>query len=173
MNLLESFEKIKAFVFDMDGVLTDGTVMVMPGGEWVRTMHIRDGYALQLAIKKGFQVCVISGSSSEPVRERLARLGVHDVFMNIPDKVQCLRQYMESKGLDRDAVLYMGDDIPDLEVSSLAGLSCCPSDAAIDMREIAHYISPYAGGWGCVREVIEKAMRVQGQWTNHTGLRSL
>jgi 3-deoxy-D-manno-octulosonate 8-phosphate phosphatase (KDO 8-P phosphatase) len=173
MNLLESFEKIRAFVFDMDGVLTDGTVMVMPGGEWVRQMHIRDGYALQLAVKKGYHVCVISGSSSEPVKERLARLGVHEVFMNVPDKCACLKDLMEKHRLHREEVLYMGDDIPDMEVSRLAGLSCCPSDAAIDMREIVQYISPYAGGWGCVREVIEKAMRVQGQWVTDAGLRSL
>jgi 3-deoxy-D-manno-octulosonate 8-phosphate phosphatase (KDO 8-P phosphatase) len=173
MNLLESFQQIRAFVFDMDGVLTDGTVLVMPDGEWVRNMHIRDGYALQLAVKKGYHVCVISGSVSEPVRQRLAKLGVTDVFMQIADKQACLREFMETRQLPREAVLYMGDDIPDLEVATLAGLSCCPVDAAVDMREIVHYISPHAGGLGCVRDVIEKVLRLQGNWAVDTGLRSL
>ena len=173
MNLLEAFEKIKAFVFDMDGVLTDGTVLVMPGGEWVRKMHIRDGYALQLAVKKGYHVCVISGSASEPVRQRLAKLGVTDVFMNVSDKHACLREFMLARHLHRETVLYMGDDVPDLEVSTLAGLACCPADAAIDIRENVHYISPYPGGLGCVREVMEKVLRLQGNWAVDTGLRSL
>jgi 3-deoxy-D-manno-octulosonate 8-phosphate phosphatase (KDO 8-P phosphatase) len=173
MNLLEAFEKVKAFVFDMDGVLTDGTVLVMPDGEWIRKMHIRDGYALQLAVKKGYHICVISGSASEPVRQRLAKLGVTDVFMNVANKQACLLEYMQARNLHRDEVLYMGDDVPDLEVGTLAGLSCCPADAAIDIRENVHYISPIPGGFGCVREVIEKVLRLQGNWVVDSGLRSV
>jgi 3-deoxy-D-manno-octulosonate 8-phosphate phosphatase (KDO 8-P phosphatase) len=173
MNLLAAFGKIKAFVFDMDGVLTDGTVLVMPDGEWVRRMHIRDGYALQLAVKKGYLVCVISGSSSEPVRGRLAKLGVTDVFMHVGDKSACLQQFMQANNLQAMEVLYMGDDMPDLEVSQLAGLSCCPADACADIREKAHYISPFTGGMGCVRDVLEKVMQVQGNWQRDASLRSI
>jgi 3-deoxy-D-manno-octulosonate 8-phosphate phosphatase (KDO 8-P phosphatase) len=173
MNLLASFGKIKAFVFDMDGVLTDGTVLVMPDGEWVRRMHIRDGYALQLAVRKGYLVCVISGSSSEPVRGRLAILGIHNVFMNVGDKTGCLLEFMKSNRLQTEEVLFMGDDMPDLEVSRHAILSCCPADACVDLRENAQYISPYAGGMGCVRDVLEKVMRVRGHWMNDAGLRSI
>jgi 3-deoxy-D-manno-octulosonate 8-phosphate phosphatase (KDO 8-P phosphatase) len=173
MNLLASFGKIKAFVFDMDGVLTDGTVLVMPDGEWVRNMHIRDGYALQLAVKKGYLVCVISGSSSEPVRARLAKLGINDVYMNVGDKTSCLQEFKKTNSLQTDEVLYMGDDMPDLEVSRQAGLSTCPADACADIREQAHYISPFHGGMGCVRDVLEKVMRVRGHWMNDAGLRSI
>ena len=173
MNLLDAFAQIKAFVFDMDGVLTDGTVLVMPGGEWVRKMHIRDGYALQLAVKKGYKVAVISGSSSGPVQERLAKLGVHAVYMNIPDKKACLLQYMQEQGLRREELLYMGDDVPDLEVSTMAGISACPLDAATDMRDQVQFISTFPGGWGCVREVIEKVLRLQGQWSTQSGLSSI
>jgi 3-deoxy-D-manno-octulosonate 8-phosphate phosphatase (KDO 8-P phosphatase) len=173
MNLLESFSRIKAFVFDMDGVLTDGTLLVMPGGEWIRQMHIHDGYALQLAVKQGYRVCVISGSSSDPVQERLERLGVRDIFMKVSDKAAVLSSYMKEHGLSREQVLYMGDDVPDVAVSRLAGLPCCPADAMPDMREVAQYISLTPGGYGCVREVIEKVLRIHEKWDAGGTLRSL
>jgi 3-deoxy-D-manno-octulosonate 8-phosphate phosphatase (KDO 8-P phosphatase) len=173
MNLLESFSRIKAFVFDMDGVLTDGTLLVMPGGEWIRKMHIHDGYALQLAVKRGYRVCVISGSSSGPVQERLERLGVTDIFMKVGNKAAVLSTYMQSHGLSREQVLYMGDDIPDIAVSKMAGLPCCPSDAMPDMREAAQYIALKPGGYGCVREVIEKALRIQQAWEADGTVKSL
>jgi 3-deoxy-D-manno-octulosonate 8-phosphate phosphatase (KDO 8-P phosphatase) len=173
MNLLESFSKIKAFVFDMDGVLTDGTLLVMKGGEWIRQMHIHDGYALQLAVKQGYRVCIISGSSSVPVQERLERLGVQDIFMAVSDKAAVLSSYMNTYQLSREQVLYMGDDVPDVAASRLAGLPCCPADAMPDMREASQYISLKPGGFGCVREVIEKVLRINDHWDVDGSLRSL
>ena len=173
MNLLEKFKPIRAFVFDMDGVLTDGTLLVMPDGEWVRKMHIRDGYVLQLAIKKGYRVCIITGSWSKPVRDRLIQLGITDVFEKVADKSACLTAYMKDNGLAPEEVLYMGDDMPDLEVMQLAGLGCCPADAVSDIKELAHYISPEKGGYGCVRDVVEKVLRLNNHWNNTSGIRSL
>ncbi|MGL6267427.1 MAG: KdsC family phosphatase, partial [Chitinophagaceae bacterium] len=157
----------------MDGVLTDGSLLINPGGEWVRKMHIRDGYALQLAVKKGYHVCIISGSWSEPVKDRLNKLGITDVFERVSNKVTCLEIYLKLKGLQKTEVLYMGDDMPDLEVLKLAGLSACPADAVQDIKELATYISQQAGGQGCVRDVIEKVLRLNNHWNNPEGTRSL
>lgn len=173
MNLLEKFKPITTFVFDMDGVLTDGSLLICPGGEWVRQMHIRDGYALQLAVKKGYHVCIISGSWSEPVKDRLNKLGITDVFERVSNKVTCLESYLKEKGLQKSEVLYMGDDMPDLEVLKLAGLGTCPANAVQDIKELATYISPLTGGQGCVRDVIEKVLRLNNHWNNTEGTRSL
>jgi 3-deoxy-D-manno-octulosonate 8-phosphate phosphatase (KDO 8-P phosphatase) len=173
MNLAERFKRIRALVFDMDGVLTDGQLLVMPGGEWVRRMNIKDGYALQLAVKSGYHVAVITGSVSTPVSERLARLGIMDVFQQVPDKAACLRQYMEMKGLNADEVLFMGDDVPDCEAMQCSGLGACPADAAADVREIAVYISTCKGGEGCVRDVIERVLKASGNWSKPVGIRSI
>jgi 3-deoxy-D-manno-octulosonate 8-phosphate phosphatase (KDO 8-P phosphatase) len=173
MNILSRFKAVRAFIFDMDGVLTDGTLLIMPDGEWVRRMHIRDGYALQLAVKTGYHVSVISGSFSKPVEARLNRLGVTDVFMNAGNKEACLQAYLSAKGLSREEVLYMGDDIPDLRVMKMAGVSCCPSDAATELLEQADHISAFSGGNGCVRDVIEKVLKLNGHWTEGGDTRSL
>lgn len=164
MNLLSQFTPITTLVFDMDGVLTDGSLLVMPDGEWIRRMNIKDGYALQLAVQKGYTVIVITGSMSVPVEKRLNKLGIQMVYQQVKDKRQLLEGIMQEKQLSQDQVMYMGDDIPDLEVMQSAGLSCCPADACRDILEVAHYISPVKGGEGCVRDVIEKIMRVQGKW---------
>jgi 3-deoxy-D-manno-octulosonate 8-phosphate phosphatase (KDO 8-P phosphatase) len=173
MNLLEKFKPITTFVFDMDGVLTDGNLWIFPGGEWVRQMHIRDGYALQLAVKKGYHVCIISGSWSEPVKERLIKLGITDIFERVSNKVTCLETYLKDKGLQKEEVLYMGDDMPDLEVLKIAGLGTCPANAVQDIKEMSTYISPQSGGQGCVRDVIEKVLRLNNHWNNPEGTRSL
>lgn len=165
MNILSRFSRIRAFVFDVDGVLTDGTLVLLDDGQQARTMHIRDGYALQLAVKKGYHVMVISGASSEAVEKRLAKLGVKEVHMGITDKSSLLQKYLQHHALGAEEVLFMGDDMPDLEAMSLAGLPCCPSDAAPEIRELAAYISPIAGGKGCVRDVIEKTLKINGHWT--------
>jgi 3-deoxy-D-manno-octulosonate 8-phosphate phosphatase (KDO 8-P phosphatase) len=171
--MLELFERVRAFVFDMDGVLTDGTLWVHGSGSWVRRMHIRDGYALQLAVKKGYLVCVISGSDAPPVTERLTKLGVEEVHMQAKDKHAVLREILERKGVPADQVLYMGDDIPDIPVMRSCGLSACPHDAASDVRAIAHYISPIDGGCGCVRDVIERVLRLHDQWNDADRIQSL
>lgn len=162
--MLDKFKHITTFVFDVDGVLTDGTLLVLPAGVMARRMNIKDGYALQLAVKRGYAVMVISGGNSPEVKERLEKLGITQVWMQVTDKTSLLQQVMKKQGLDKNAVLYMGDDLPDLSVMQTAGLACCPADAARDIKEIAHYISPLKGGEGCVRDVIEKVMRLRGNW---------
>ncbi len=170
--MLDKFKHITAFVFDIDGVLTDGTLLVLPGGVMARRMNIKDGYALQLAVKKGYQVAVISGGNSPEAKERLEKLGVTDIWMQTADKVSALQQLLQKYSLQKEAVLYMGDDLPDLAVMRLSGLPCCPADAARDIKEIAHYISPLKGGEGCVRDVIEKVMRLRGNWGEEPTLRA-
>lgn len=164
MNLPDQFSAIKAFVFDMDGVLTDGSLLILPDGEYVRTMNIKDGFALQLAVKAGYHVVVISGSYSKPCMERLAYLGIQQVFMQVKHKEHVLAQYMLNHQLQAHEILFMGDDIPDRAVMQLSTLPCCPADAVPEIKAIARYISPFGGGQGCVRDVIEKVMRVQRTW---------
>lgn len=170
--MLEKFKHITCFVFDVDGVLTDGSLLVLPGGVMARRMNIKDGYALQLAVKRGYQVLVISGGNAPEVKERLAKLGVTDVWMQVTDKTALLQQLIREKGLAEHAVLYMGDDLPDLFVMQAAGMACCPADAARDIKEIADYISPLKGGEGCVRDVIEKVMRLRGNWGEDVQVRA-
>ncbi|RXK86471.1 KdsC family phosphatase [Filimonas effusa] len=172
MNVLELFKPVTSFVFDIDGVLTDGMLLVMPGGAMVRRMNIKDGYALQLAIKKGYRVAVISGGDSPEVKERLHKLGVTEVFMKVENKLECLLQYMAAHGLQPQEVLFMGDDIPDYEAMLSVGLPCCPADAVTEIRGIARYISPFKGGEGCGRDVIEKTMKLRGDWMVDTRVKS-
>ena len=173
MNVLELFKHITTFVFDVDGVLTDGSVLVMPNGVLARRMNIKDGYALQLAIKKNYRVLIISGGESIEVRERLNRLGVADVFMKVSDKAAVLHEYMFQHQIKHENILYMGDDIPDLEVLKIAGLPCCPSDAVQEVKSIAQYISPVKGGEGCARDVIEKTMKLNNDWNEDVMVRSM
>jgi 3-deoxy-D-manno-octulosonate 8-phosphate phosphatase (KDO 8-P phosphatase) len=162
--LLAAFKKIKCFVFDVDGVLTNGNVTVMPNGVLIRTMNIKDGYALQLAIKKGYKVWVISGGNSEEVKTRLQNLGVSEVFMKVTDKKQLLSELMLLNELAKEDVLFMGDDMPDFEALQLAGIAACPSDAVIDIKEICSYKAISKGGAGCAREVIEKTLKLNNHW---------
>ena len=162
--MLKSFKTITTFVFDVDGVLTDGTLLVTDNGLMLRRMHVKDGYALQLAIKRDYSVIIISGSNSPQVKERLLKLGVTNVFMNIEHKLEKLQEVLSEHKLKKDDVLYMGDDIPDLEVMQYCGLACCPADAVAEIKNISKYISPVKGGEGCVRDVIEKVMKLQGKW---------
>ena len=164
MNVLTNFKKIKAFVLDVDGVLTDGTLLLLEDGQMARRMNIKDGYALQLAIKKGYHILVISGGNSEAVKLRLQKLGVVEVYMNVSDKKEQLLQYISKYSLQTEQVLYMGDDIPDLIPMQMAGLPCCPADAVPEIKNIAQYISPINGGFGCVRDVIEKVLKLNGHW---------
>jgi 3-deoxy-D-manno-octulosonate 8-phosphate phosphatase (KDO 8-P phosphatase) len=168
MNVLELFSKITTFVFDVDGVLTDGTVLVLPNGVQARQMHIKDGFGLQMAIRNGFKVVIISGGTSEPVVDRLSKLGITEVFMTVTDKKEFLETYINKKGLNWNELLYMADDLPDLEVMKHCGVSTCPADAVTEIKDTAHYISPVNGGFGCVREVIEKVLKVQGKWSYGT-----
>ncbi len=165
MNLLELFKPITTFVFDVDGVLTDGTVLVLDNGLQARRMHIKDGFALQMAAKKGYNVIIISGGNSPQVMQRLEKLGITEVYMNVLDKKGMLQKLMTDKKLEKKQVLLMGDDLPDLAAMSLAGLSCCPADAVNEVKEAVHYISPLNGGFACVRDVIEKVLKLNNQWS--------
>ena len=164
MNILEKFKTITTFVFDVDGVLTDGNLLILNDGQMARQMNIKDGYALQLAIKKGYRVGVISGGNSLAVLDRLIRLGVQDVYLEVGDKKQKLAWYMEQHGLHADEILFMGDDIPDYTIMQFVGLPCCPADSAAEIIQLAAYISPFQGGQGCVRDVIEKVLKLNGHW---------
>ena len=159
--------KISTFVFDVDGVLTDGSVMVFQNGQLVRTMNVKDGYALQLAVKKGYRIAIISGGNNTDVRERLNGLGVVDVYLNASDKIEALDELKNIYDLNLEEVLYMGDDIPDLQVMKECGLATCPADAAEEIKAICHYVSPRNGGKGCARDVIEQVLKVQGKWLNN------
>lgn len=172
MNILEQFHAISCFVFDMDGVLTDGSLLVLPDGVMARRMNIKDGYALQLAVKKGYRVLVISGGNSPEVKERLSKLGISEVWMQVADKAALLKQWQIENKVASTEILFMGDDIPDLEIMEIAGVKTCPADAAIDIKNKVDYLSIYRGGEGCVREVIEKVMKLRGDWDLGTGLKS-
>jgi 3-deoxy-D-manno-octulosonate 8-phosphate phosphatase (KDO 8-P phosphatase) len=164
MNVLELFKKITTFIFDVDGVLTDGTVLVMDNGLQARRMHIKDGFALQMAVKNGYKVLVVSGGSSPQVVNRLERLGIKDVHMTVADKKAFINSYMAGNGLSPEQVLYMADDLPDLPAMKIVGLPCCPADAVIEIKEAVQYISPLNGGYACVRDVIEKVLRLNDHW---------
>ncbi len=168
MNILSRLRLIKTFVFDMDGVLTDGGLLVTPNGEWLRRMDIKDGYALQLAIKSGYKVVVISGSESMPVIERLNRLGITDVFMKVKDKAACLKDYIKDNNAGPGEILFMGDDIPDYNCMQIADFACCPYDAVVGIKQISSYISPFKGGYGCVRDIIEKVLKLGNNWPMET-----
>lgn len=164
MNFKQRLTKIKTFIFDVDGVLTDGKVLVMLNGEMVRNMNSKDGYALQLAVKKNYRIVIISGGNNVAVKQALERTGIQDIFINQSDKLHCYKDYIYTHDLKEDEILYMGDDLPDYEVMSRVGLAVCPNDAAIEIKDLCVYVSPHKGGEGCVRDVMEQVMRVQGTW---------
>lgn len=164
LNFKEQLSKINTFVFDVDGVLTDGKLMVMPDGEFIRTMNIRDGYAMQLAIKKGYQIFIISGGHSKGVPIRLARLGIKEIHMGVTDKLSLLQELMKKHGVESNNMIYMGDDIPDVIAMKVAGIPCCPADAAVELKNLSTYISIKNGGEGCARDIIEQTMKLHGKW---------
>ena len=158
------FKKITTFIFDIDGVLTDGSVLALENGLQARRMSIKDGFALQLAVKTGYRVIAVSGGSPSPVIDRLNKLGVKEVHMSVLNKKSFVDSYIEKNKLKNEEILYMGDDMPDLPVMSAVGLSTCPADAATEILEAAKYISPVNGGYGCARDVIEKVLRANDHW---------
>jgi 3-deoxy-D-manno-octulosonate 8-phosphate phosphatase (KDO 8-P phosphatase) len=172
MNLLESFKPITTLIFDIDGVLTDGGIWVFESGEQVRKMNIKDGYALQLAVKKKYTVVVISGGNGKGAAIRLEKLGITHIFLNVSDKIQVIEEFLKTQGLSWAETLYMGDDVPDYRAMKKAGMPCAPSNAAPEILQTARYISPYSGGDGCVRDVVEKLLRLHGNWDMESGISS-
>lgn len=164
INFKQRLNKITTLIFDIDGVITDGKVLIMENGEMVRNMNSKDGYALHLAVSKSYRLSFISGGNNISVKNALTRLGINDVFINIHDKLKCYQDYLAANNLTNEEVMYMGDDLPDHEIMSRVGIAVCPKDASIDIKTICHFISSKKGGEGCVRDVIEQVLRVQGNW---------
>lgn len=165
-NFKEELAKVKAFVFDIDGVLSLQTVNLNSFGIPSRTVNLRDGYAMQLAVKKGYHIGIISGSSSKEYQRRLKLLGVKDIYLNSRSKIDHFNIFLKKYNLTKSDVLFMGDDIPDFEVMKEAGISVCPSDADSEIKQVACYISDKRGGEGCVRDVIEQVLRLHNNWMN-------
>ena len=169
---LNLFKNISTFIFDIDGVLTDGTLLLLKDGLQSRQMHIKDGLGLQMALSNGYRIAVISGGNAEEARIRLLKLGVKDVHLKLGDKKQFVSDYIKEHQLNWEEVLYMGDDLPDLPLMSVVGMSCCPADAVVEIKEAVKYISPINGGWGCVRDVIEKVLKLNDHWHYHPDIHS-
>lgn len=161
---LEKLKDITTFIFDVDGVLTDGTVIASESGDLLRSFNIKDGYVLQLALKKGFNICIISGSGGKATEKRFENLGLPHVFLKVSDKVAVFEEYLAANHISAKEVLYMGDDMPDYYVMQLVGIATCPNDAVDEIKQISHYISPKKGGEACVRDVIEKVLKAQQKW---------
>lgn len=163
-NFKEELRKVKAFVFDVDGVLSDAKMYMHPGSEIMRSVNIKDGYAIQYAIRKGYPVCIITGGNSGAVEKRFRNLGVTDIYLKSRDKMKDLKDFLSRCGLTPENILYMGDDLPDYLVMKEVGFPTCPSDAVEEIKSISIYISDKSGGEGCVRDVIEQVLRLQGKW---------
>ena len=164
MEYPQVLEKINTFIFDVDGVLTDGSVVLQADGEQSRTMNIKDGFALQLAVKLGYRVIIISGGKSMAVKKRLEGLGIEIIYMGASDKWEVFDEAKLTYQLNEENIAYMGDDVPDYFVMNAIALPSCPADAAPEIIKISKYVSPLSGGKGCVRDLIEKVLRAQGKW---------
>ncbi|MBP5259740.1 MAG: HAD-IIIA family hydrolase [Paludibacteraceae bacterium] len=166
INYKEILPHIKAFVFDVDGVLSRTTVGMDESGKPLRTTSVKDGYALQLAVKHGYRIAIITGANTETIRMRYQYLGIEDIYLSSTYKIKDYEDFKLRHGLQDGEILYMGDDIPDLPVLKKVGLPVCPADAAQEVKEAVSYISPISGGNGCVREIIEQTMKAQDAWMN-------
>lgn len=160
----EILNQITTFVFDVDGVLTENAIQINEQGIRLKTTYHKDSYAIKTAIENGYTICFISGGKNEGIKQKLRSLGVTDIHFGTLDKVEQLKEFFEIYNIAADNVLYMGDDIPDSYGMKLVGLPCCPQDAAAEIKEISKYISHKSGGKGCVRDVIEQVLKVQGNW---------
>ncbi|MDF4223156.1 MULTISPECIES: HAD family hydrolase [Maribacter] len=163
----EYLKDITTFIFDVDGVFTDGSLLVTSEGELLRKMNVKDGYALKVALKKGYNVCIITGGTNEGVRIRLKALGVTDIYMGAHYKMDALEEYIGINHIEPENILYMGDDIPDIPPMKAVALATCPQNAVAEVKSVSQYISHINGGNGCVRDVIEQVLKVRGDWTSH------
>ena len=168
-NYKKLLPKIKTFIFDVDGVLTDGKILITSEGDLLRSFDTKDGYAMKCALVKGYKIVIITGGRNEGVRERFKELGVYDIYMSAHHKLDAYQDLQDNYNLSPDEILYIGDDVPDIPVMKKVGVSCCPADAVSDVKAMADYISHKKGGEGCVREIIEQVLRVQGQWSLEIG----
>ena len=166
-NYKELLKDITTFVFDVDGVFTDSSILITTSGELLRKMSVRDGYAVKTALDQGYRICIISGGSNEGVRERMRALGVTDIYLGAAHKEESLREYLMDYNIAAEEVLYMGDDIPDLPAMQMSGMVACPQNAVPEVKRISHYISHFEGGEGCVRDIIEQVLKIRGHWHAH------
>lgn len=157
-------KKIRAVIFDVDGVLSASTVGMDDRGEPIRTLNIKDGYAIQLAVKRGLRLAIMTGGHNDAIRERYAYLGVKDVYLNCSVKIKVYDEFLAKYGLHDDEVIYLGDDIPDYQIMRRVGCPCCPSDACPEIKAISVYVSGRAGGYGCARDVLEQVLQAQDSW---------
>lgn len=171
--VLTKLKNIKCIVLDVDGVLTDGSILANESGEQLRTFNVKDGYAIQYAVKKGLEIFVITGAKSLGVQKRFEGLGVKEVHLGISDKMMLLDQLLDSYGFSFSDLMFIGDDMPDYSCMQLAAVAVAPADAVEDIKKIAHYVSVKKGGEGVVREMVEKVMRLQGIWHADTTIRSV
>ena len=160
----EQLSHIKAFVLDVDGVLTNGGLIIYPNGKFLRQMNAKDGFAIKTAINQGYLLCIITGGREQNIKDRLEHLGVNKVFLNAHNKLPLLKQFIKEYNLNKKEIIYMGDDIPDIDCLKYVGLSCCPFDAVNEVKEICNYISHKKGGEGCVRDIIEQTLKVSKKW---------
>lgn len=170
-NYKEKFVKIKAFIFDVDGVLGSDKVLLHPDGELMRSMNIKDGYAMQYAVRKGYKIAIITGGKSNPVKKRFFKLGIKDVYEKSSNKIDDYNHFLKKYNLLDEEVLYMGDDLPDYEVMLRVGVPTCPSSAVEEIKSISNYISNRNGGDGAARDIIQQVMRVQGKWMDKESLK--
>lgn len=164
MNVFDKLAQIKGIVLDVDGVFTDNTIMVTDQGEFLRTMNVRDGYAIKRAISAGIKIGIISGGRSIGVVKRMNILGIEDIFLGVENKLPVFQSLLTKWNLDKEVVMYMGDDLPDVECLQHSGLAACPHDSVPEVLEISTYISELNGGMGCIRQVIEHILQAQSQW---------
>jgi len=163
-NYKENLKKITTLIFDYDGVMTDGTLVLQHEGQPLRSANVKDGYALQLAIKLGYNIVIISGGYSKSVENRFGSLNIKDVYLSVKDKLSVFQEHIKNNNIKPEEVVYMGDDIPDYRVMKAVGIPVCPADASEEIKEISVYISDKKGGNGCVRDIIEQVLKVQGKW---------
>lgn len=165
MNHLENFNAIRTFIFDVDGVLTNNEILITENGELLRKMNVRDGLAIKIALEKGYRIAIITGGRSEGVKKRLEALGIKDIYSGISNKLEAFEELVNNYDLNPVEILYMGDDLPDYPVMRRVGMATCPKNSAPEIFPIANYVSPFNGGEGCVRDVIEKVLRLHGKWS--------
>lgn len=163
-NFKERLNTVNTFLFDVDGVLTNGQLLITAEGELLRSMNIKDGFAIKHALDCGFNIIIISGGKSEGVPKRLIKLGVKHIFMQCKDKLKQLNKVINDLSLNKDNILFMGDDIPDIDLMKNCGVPTCPADACTEIKELSIFISPKKGGEGCARDVIEQTLRLQNKW---------
>jgi len=163
-NYKQLLKQVKAFIFDVDGVLTDGKLHISEKGELLRQMNVKDGYALKHALSKGYEICIISGGKNPAVKSRLQGLGITNIYLGVDDKMNCLDEFSDIYDIAFNNMCYMGDDIPDLEVMKSVGLATCPQNAVAEVKAISHYVSHNNGGNACVRDIIEQVLKVHNNW---------